>query len=91
VLTALLRDSGAAEVHLGIASPPYKNPCYYGIDIPVPDELAALDENMDHLTASIGADSITFAEPEDLYEAVGKDRTELCTACFTGLYPNPGR
>ena len=91
VLTALLRDSGAAEVHLGIASPPYINPCYYGIDIPVPDELAALDENMDHLTASIGADSITFAEPEDLYEAVGKDRTELCTACFTGLYPTPGR
>lgn len=91
VLTSLLRDAGAAEVHLGIASPPYKHPCYYGIDIPVPDELAAIDENMEQLAASIGADSITFAEPEDLYEAVGKGRREFCTACFTGLYPTSGR
>lgn len=91
VLTSLLLASGAAEVHLCIASPPYKNPCYYGIDIPVSEDLASQENNLDQLTESIGADSITFAEPEDLYIAIGMDRTELCTACFTGIYPEPGR
>lgn len=88
VLTALLRASGAAEIHLCIASPPYKNPCYYGIDIPVAEELAALDDNREHMVKSIGADSITFAEPEDLYRAVGMDRSKFCTACFSGIYPD---
>jgi len=91
VLTSLLLASGAAEVHLCIASPPYKNPCYFGIDIPVPEELASQEHNLEQLTESIGADSITFAEPEDLYNAIGMDRAEFCTACFTGIYPEPGR
>lgn len=83
VLASLLQKSGASEVHLCIASPPYKYPCYYGIDIPVAKELAALDEDFDQLASKIGVDSITFAEPEDLYRAAGKKESEYCTACFS--------
>jgi len=86
VLTRLLRNSGTAEVHLCIASPPYKNPCYYGIDIPVAAELAALESGFNQLEGSIGANSLTFSEPEDLYRALGKGKNEYCTACFSGEY-----
>ncbi len=86
ILTSLLRKSGAAEVHLCIASPPYTNPCYYGIDIPVAEELAALDSGFDRLAETIGASSLTFSAPEDLYSALGKDQSRYCTACFSGDY-----
>lgn len=88
ILTAMLKKIGAKEVHLCIASPPYKNPCYYGIDIPVAAELAALGPEFGKLAASIGADSLTFAEPEDLYLAVGNSDETYCTACFSGTYPD---
>jgi len=87
IITSLLKTCGAAEVHLCIASPPFINPCYYGIDIPVAAELAAMNDNADRLAESIGADSVTFAEPADLYRAVGMDQSKLCTACFSGSYP----
>jgi len=90
VLTKLLRSAGAAEVHLCIASPPYKHPCYYGIDIPVAADLAACGTGKESLISSVGADSITFAEPDDLYKAVGGNGLEHCTACFSGLYPTAG-
>ncbi len=84
ILTALLKKSGAKEVHLCIASPPYKNPCYYGIDIPVATELAALNSGFSQMAEEIGASSLTFSEPEDLYKALGKDQRAYCTACFSG-------
>ena len=87
ILTSLLRAAGAREVHLCIASPPYKNPCYYGIDIPVAADLAFSDSGLAVLAEQIGADSITFAEPEDLYRALGHDSGDYCTACFSGEYP----
>ena len=87
ILTSLLRAAGAMEVHLCIASPPYKNPCYYGIDIPVAADLAFSDSGLEVLAEQIGADSITFAEPEDLYRALGHDSGDYCTACFSGEYP----
>ena len=88
ILVSLLKSAGALEVHLYIASPPYLNPCYYGIDIPVSRELASQVENPDQLAASIGAESITFAEPDDLCYAVCKDSHCFCTACFSGNYPD---
>ncbi|HED23639.1 MAG TPA: hypothetical protein ENN91_00765 [Firmicutes bacterium] len=91
VLAELLRNAGAAGVHLCIASPPYRFPCYYGIDIPVASELAAPGESLSYLAASIGADSVTFARPEDLYTSAGRDPENYCTACFTGCYPEEGR
>ncbi len=86
ILTSLLMKAGAAEVHLCIASPPYKNPCYYGIDIPIAAELAALESGFDQMKTAIGASSLTFSEPEDLYSALGKGKNEYCTACFSGEY-----
>ncbi|MGM0689428.1 MAG: amidophosphoribosyltransferase [Bacillota bacterium] len=86
VLTSLLLASGALEVHLLIASPPYRNPCYYGIDIPVAEDLAIPGNNYDQLALSIGAKSVSFAEPEDLYLALGADQNAFCTACFSGDY-----
>lgn len=86
VLTSLLLSSGAAEVHLFIASPPYRNPCYYGIDIPVVEDLAVPGNNYDQLASSIGANSVIFAEPEDLYLALGDGQSAFCTACFSGDY-----
>ncbi len=91
VLASLLKKAGAKEVHLCIASPPYKNPCYYGIDIPLAGDLAALNSNLEDLAAAIGADSIKYAELEDLYQAVGEERLGLCSACFSGIYPALGK
>ncbi|MGM0652920.1 MAG: amidophosphoribosyltransferase, partial [Bacillota bacterium] len=83
VLTDLLKKAGAAEIHLCIASPPYKNPCYYGIDIPVAEDLAVPDADFSKLARRIGVDSLTFAEPDDLYQALGKKQSDYCSSCFT--------
>jgi len=83
VLTSLLKNAGAAEVHLCIASPPYKNPCYYGIDIPVAEDLAFSDSDYSKLAKEIGADSLTFAEPDDLYQVLGKKQSDYCSSCFS--------
>jgi len=83
ILTSLLKNSGAAEVHLCIASPPYKNPCYYGIDIPVAEDLAFPDADYNKLAGEIGADSVTFAEPDDLYQVLGKKQSDYCSSCFS--------
>ncbi len=87
-LAALLKNAGAAEVHFYISAPPYRYPCYYGIDIPVAAELAAAaDADPARLAASIGADSITFTTVEDLEAAAGGGGAGYCTACFDGRYP----
>lgn len=86
-LTALLRGAGAREVHFFISAPPYTNPCYYGIDIPVSSELAAAAKDASALAEAVDADSITFAAVEDLYAAVGHHNSGYCTACLTGNYP----
>lgn len=86
-LTAILKGAGAAAVHFYIAAPPYTYPCYYGVDIPVATELAAVHTDPERLAGVVGADSITFASLDDLYAAVGYNNTGFCTACFTGIYP----
>ncbi len=91
VLADLLKKAGAAEVHLCIASPPYRYPCYYGIDIPAAGDLAAMEPAFNCLAESIGVDSITFAKLSDLYNAVGIKQDRLCSACFTGVYPDLGK
>lgn len=90
VLVRLLRAAGALEVHLFIASPPYRFPCYYGIDIPAAANLVASDLDLDLLAAAIGADSIAFNSLEDLVGAVGIEENMLCSACFSGKYPQLG-
>jgi len=91
ILVALLKKVGAREVHLCIASPPYRHPCYYGIDIPLAGDLADLSKGPAGLAKTIGADSITFAGLADLYKAVDDKQVGLCSACFSGIYPRLGK
>ncbi|MPN36276.1 Amidophosphoribosyltransferase [bioreactor metagenome] len=85
-IIAMIRDGGADEVHVRISSPPVCFPCYYGIDTPSRVELAAARMEIEELRKIIGADSLEYITQEDLINAIGLPRNELCTACFTGEY-----
>ena len=80
-----MREAGAREVHLRIASPQIISPCFYGVDMSTYEELMCAHKTLDEVQKTIGADSIAFLSREALFKA-GK-RPELCLACFTGKYP----
>ncbi len=84
-IVAMLRDAGALEVHVRIASPPIIAPCFYGVDISTYDELACAHHSVEEVRRMLGADSLAFLSPEALFKAGG--RSELCLACFSGNYP----
>lgn len=84
-IVAMLRNAGAREVHVRIASPPIKHPCYMGIDIPTRHELIAAFGGIEKVRKVIGADSLSYLTVEGLKKAVGK--RDLCLACLTGNYP----
>lgn len=84
-IVQLLREAGASQVHVRIASPPYAHPCFYGVDTATYDELISSRLNVEKLCKELSADSLQFLSVEGLYKA-GK-RDELCTACFSGKYP----
>ncbi|KAL1500821.1 hypothetical protein ABEB36_006258 [Hypothenemus hampei] len=89
----LLRKSGAKEVHIRIASPPLKYPCYMGINIPTRDELIANAKDFEDIALKVGADSLQYLSVKGLVRAVQKDisnndrELDHCTACLTGDYP----
>jgi len=85
-LVKLVRGAGAAEVHLRIASPPVTNPCYYGIDTPVRNELIAASHSVDEIRTYLRVDSLAYLSLAGLREAAG-DSGNHCDACFTGDYP----
>ena len=84
-IVAMLRQAGATEVHVRIASPAMTNPCFYGVDTSTYDELISARKNCAEVCAEIGADSLSFLSPESVLKA--GNRRELCMACFTGHYP----
>jgi len=86
-LVRMLREAGAAEVHVRISSPPVKWPCYYGIDFASRAELIANGLSPDEIAASLGADSLGYISQEGMIAATEQPVAELCTACFTGSYP----
>ncbi|GAA5519927.1 amidophosphoribosyltransferase [Demequina sediminis] len=86
-LIAMLREAGAAEVHVRISSPPVQWPCFYGIDFPTRDELAAVGHSLDEVRDQIGADSLGHISLEGMLAATEQAESRLCTACFTGTYP----
>ncbi|MEO7126180.1 MAG: amidophosphoribosyltransferase [Nakamurella sp.] len=93
-LVRMLRESGALEVHVRIASPPVRWPCFYGVDFPSRSELIAnVGESTEDITESvrrvIGADSLAYVSLEDMIAASEQPASRLCTACFTGNYPIP--
>ncbi|KAF4524982.1 hypothetical protein B566_EDAN011910 [Ephemera danica] len=90
----LLRDAGAKEVHVRIASPPLQHPCYMGINIPTSEELIANKLSPILLAKHVGADSLSYLSVDGLVQAVrhriaDKENPAIghCTACLTGEYP----
>jgi amidophosphoribosyltransferase len=84
-IVKMLREAGAKEVHIRIASPPIKSPCFYGVDISTYDELICAHKSIEEVRQMLGADSLAFLSESALYEA--GHRSELCLACFSGNYP----
>ena len=84
-IVRLLREAGATEVHVRIASPPFKNPCFYGVDTSTYEELLCARMSVPEACEYIGADSLAYLSPDALLKA--GNRCELCMACFTGNYP----
>ncbi len=89
-LIGLLKEAGAAEVHMRVSSPPFLWPCFYGSDIPNKHELAANNLSCEELRRKIGADSLGYLDVEDLAKIV-PELSSYCDACFSGKYPTDER
>jgi len=88
-LVAMLREAGASEVHVRVASPPVSWPCFYGIDFATRAELIAGRLSPEEICTSIGADSLGYVSLAGLIEATTLPESRLCRACFDGQYPVP--
>ena len=86
-LVKMLKEAGAAEVHVRISSPPITWPCFYGIDFASRAELIASGLGVDDVRQSIGADSLGYLSKEGMIAATNQQEASMCTACFTGNYP----
>jgi amidophosphoribosyltransferase len=93
-IVEMVRDAGAAEVHMRIASPPTTDSCFYGVDTPEKSKLIASRMSVEELARYIKVDSLAFLSIDGLYRAAGEQRRnsdspQYCDACFTGEYPTP--
>ncbi len=93
-IVEMVRDAGAAEVHMRIASPPTTDSCFYGVDTPEKSKLIASRMNVEELARYIKVDSLAYLSIDGLYRAAGEmgrdpDMPQYCDACFTGDYPTP--
>lgn len=88
-IVRMLREAGAAEVHVRISAPPVVWPCFYGIDFATRAELISTSMSPEQIARSINADSLGFVSLEGLVEATGSAKSSLCRACFDGEYPIP--
>ncbi len=89
-IVQMLRDAGAAEVHMRISAPPIKHPCHYGIDMSTREEMIAHGRSTEEIATELGCDSLHYLSLEGVYEAVGGERANHCDACFSGEYPLAG-
>jgi amidophosphoribosyltransferase len=89
-IVQMLRDAGAAEVHLRISAPPIKHPCHYGIDMSTREEMIAHGRTAQQVSDELGADSLHYLSLAGVYQAVGTERATHCDACFSGDYPLAG-
>jgi amidophosphoribosyltransferase len=84
----MLRNAGATEVHVGVTSPPFRNPCYLGIDVAQKDQLiAAKLGTVENICKHIGADSLHYLSLDALIGATKLPAQQFCTGCLTGRYP----
>ncbi len=82
-----LRAAGAKEIHLRVASPPIKHPCYFGIDFPDQRELIAHTRSVEDTCEYLGVDSLSYISHEGMLSCVKMKADQYCTACFSGNYP----
>jgi amidophosphoribosyltransferase len=88
-LVGLVRKAGAKEIHIRVASPPIKFPCFYGMDFPTRKELIAAWNTPEQIRDYLGADSLKYISVEGMLAATYDNVDNYCTACFTGTYPVP--
>jgi len=88
-LVQMLRDAGASQVHLRLASPPVRWPCFYGIDMPTRDELIASEKSIEEIRDYLGVDSLGYLSADGMIDCVRDHGETYCTACFTGDYKAP--
>jgi amidophosphoribosyltransferase len=89
-IVQMLRDAGAAEVHMRISAPPIRHPCHYGIDMSTREEMIAHGRTDAEVAAELGADSLAYLSLAGVYEAIGASADSHCDACFSGDYPLTG-
>ena len=88
-LVKLLRDAGAAEVHMRISAPPFRHPCFFGTDIPERSQLLAHNRTVEEMREIIGVDSLGFLSLEACRKIAVGCKLGFCDACFSGEYPIP--
>lgn len=86
-IVKLLRNYGAKEVHVRIASPPIIAPCYFGIDMTTREQLIASKRSIEEIRKEIDADTLAYISVDGMIKAIGKDRKDLCLGCITAEYP----
>lgn len=86
-IVKLLKEAGAKKVHLRIACPPVISPCFYGVDLPTFDELAAANKSIEEIRKMSGADSLAYLSIEDLEASISKTKKNLCLGCLNSEYP----
>lgn len=91
-IVTMVKEAGAKEVHMRIASPPTTDSCFYGVDTPERSKLMAANHSVEEMAKMIGADSLAFVSINGLYRAMGfesrnDNAPQACDACFTGQYP----
>jgi len=88
-VVAMLREAGAEEVHFRVSSPPYRWPCFYGMDTGRRSELLAADMSVGEIRDYLGVDSLSYLDLDRLLTATGAEPSSFCTACLSGDYPVP--
>ncbi|MDQ6781731.1 MAG: amidophosphoribosyltransferase [Candidatus Eremiobacteraeota bacterium] len=86
-LVALLRRSGASQVHVRITCPPMRHPCFLGVDTATYDQLIAANHSIAEIREAINADTLGYLSEDGLVAATGRPRGDFCMGCFTGTYP----
>jgi len=84
-----LREAGAKEVHMRVACPPVKHPCFYGVDFPTREELVANQRTLDQIRDYLGVDTLGYLSLQGLLECVSLPANHYCTACWSGQYRIP--
>ena len=86
-IVRLMREAGAAEVHVRISCPPTISPCYYGVDTPRREELIGANNSVEQIRQFLGADSLGYLSLKSMRAAVEDTEGKFCTSCYTGSYP----